>query len=115
MPHNRLSILSHANKQDVWSYPDFTDLQSRGLIKPRTPRNVIGSFIRSITGRSNQDQQMSKLPGVVESLAERVPNISIIAALRKKVDRDFAMPLQGMYSGQNVVGNDLRDKYRLQN
>lgn len=91
----------------------LSDFQCRGSIKPRTPRNVLGSAIRSVTGRGSLDYQMSKLPGVVEKLAERVPNISIVAALRKKIDRPFTVPLQGMYAGQNVIGNDLRNKYQL--
>jgi hypothetical protein len=86
------------------------DFQSRGAVQPNTPRTVGSHVLRVLTGRSSS-RQASKLPGVVERLAERVPNIFVVAALKKTVDRPFAMPLQGMYAGQNVEAVDLREKY----
>jgi hypothetical protein len=57
---------------------------------------------------------MSNLPGIVERLAERVPNIFVVAALKKTKDQPFAFPLQGMYSGQNVETLELRQQYNVQ-
>jgi SAM-dependent methyltransferase len=87
------------------------DFETRGAIRPRTPRNVANATIKTLLGKSGEVRQQSKLPGVVESLAERVPNINVIAALRKKRDEPFRMPLQGMYAGQNVESAELRQAY----
>jgi SAM-dependent methyltransferase len=86
------------------------DFQSRGAIKPRTPRNMASDVLRVATGRPTATQ-VSPLPGVIERLAERVPNINVIAAVRKTRDLPFAMPLQGMYAGQNVEAPELRQQY----
>lgn len=91
----------------------LTDFQDRGSISPRTPRNVASHLLCISTGRS-VGEQSSKLPGVVERLAERSPNIFVIAALKKTKDRPFAFPLQGMYSGQNVETLALRQQYSVQ-
>lgn len=87
------------------------DFQRRGAIRPRTARNLAGDTIATLLGRGGELGQAAKLPGVVESLAARVPNINIVAALRKTRDEAFRMPLQGMYAGQNVESVDLRSKY----
>ena len=88
----------------------LADFQSRGAIRPRTPRNIAFGTLNTLLGRGGQGQ-MSKLPGVVEKLAERVTNINVVAALRKTQDQPFRMPLQGMYSGQNVESKQLREQY----
>jgi len=90
----------------------IADFQTRGAIRPRTPRNMANAAFKVMVGRGDTVRQESKLPGVVESLAERVPNINVVAALRKKRDEPFRMPLQGMYSGSNVESAELRKQYR---
>lgn len=87
------------------------DFQTRGAIRPRTPRNMASATINAVLGRSAATGQASKLPGVVERLAERVPNINVVAALRKTRDAPFKTPLQGMYAGANVEGTELRERY----
>lgn len=99
--------LSWQPSTDALSLEDF---QKRGAIKPRTPRNMAGMALRALTGR-DVGGQGSKLPGVVEKLAERVSNINVVAALRKTTNAPFAVPLQGMYSGANVEGSELRARY----
>ena len=89
----------------------IADFQRRGAIVPRTPRNVASATVKTLLGRGEEVRQMSPLPGVVEKLAERVPNINVIAALRKTRDAEFQVPLQGMYAGQNVESADLRACY----
>ena len=89
----------------------IADFQRRGAIVPRTPRNVASATVKTLLGRGEEVRQMSPLPGVVEKLAERVPNINVIAALRKTRDAEFQVPLQGMYAGQNVESADLRARY----
>jgi hypothetical protein len=91
---------------------EIDDFRRRGAIFPRTPRKMLGSLASWLRGRP-PSRQGSKLPGVVESLAERVPNINVVAALRKTRDRPFAMPLQGMYAGSNVEASDLRTHYKV--
>lgn len=92
--------------------PELTleDLQCRGAISPRTPRNVLGKAARMLMGK-DAGGQGSLLPGVVEKLAERVANINVVACLRKTQDTPFAIPLQGMYSGNNVEDAGLRARY----
>ena len=77
---------------------------------PRTARRMTSHALRVVTGRPS-GAQASLLPGVIERLAERGSNISVVAALRKISDRDFSMPIQGMYSGQNLEAEELRKKY----
>jgi hypothetical protein len=95
--------------------PELTlaHFQDRGAISPRTARNVASHLLRIGTGRP-LGAQSSNLPGIVERLAERVPNIFVVAALKKTSDQPFAFPLQGMYSGQNVEILELRQQYSLQ-
>ena len=96
--------------------PDTPELslehfQNRGAVVPRTPRNVAGNTIKLLIGRGAETRQASPLPGVVEALAARVPNINVVAALRKTRGEAFRMPLQGMYAGQNVEAEALRRQY----
>ncbi len=86
--------------------------QDRGSISPRTARNVASHLLRISTGRP-LGTQASNLPAIVERLAERVPNIFVVAALKKTTDQPFVFPLQGMYSGQNVETPELRQQYSI--
>jgi len=88
------------------------DFQSRGAIRPKSARNVMNTTVQTLLGQGDRVKQLAKLPGVVEALAERVPNINVVAALRKTQDEPFRMPLQGMYAGANVESDTLRRAYR---
>lgn len=90
----------------------LADFQRRGSIRPSTLRNVAYWFLQAISGR-NASANASALARATRKLAERSPNVMVVAALRKREDSAFSVPLQGMYSGENVEPEELRARYRV--
>jgi hypothetical protein len=90
----------------------LADFQRRGSIRPRTVRNLAYWLLQAVRGR-NASPNASPLARATSKLAERSPNVSVVAALRKTEDSPFAVPLQGMYSGENVQTEELRARYRI--
>lgn len=96
--------------QPALARPSLAEFQKRGSIKPWTVRNFSYWLVRTSIGR-NPRSSMSSLARVAEKLAERSPNINVVAALRKTRDSAFALPLQGMYAGENVESEEIRARY----
>jgi SAM-dependent methyltransferase len=90
---------------------DIHEFQQRGDIWPMSYRGMLWGFIQLLRGRKPFAQE-SRFPAAVSSLAERTPSISIVAALKKRTSEPFKMPLQGMYSGDNVELKGLREEYK---
>lgn len=87
------------------------EFQSRGAIWPWTPRSVVKRGLKTLMTGKNPIAQMSRLPAALVSLADRTPNINVVAALRKTNDDEFKVPLQGMYAGANVEDDKLSAAY----
>lgn len=85
------------------------ELQQRGSLKPFTARVATSWILRTLTGR--KPTQMSRMPDMVAKLAERSPNINVVAALQRTHAGEFVPPLQGMYSGSNVESAEMRAEY----
>ena len=88
----------------------LVEFQKRGSIKPWTLRNFVYWLVRTAVG-ANPRSSMSSLARVTEKLAERSPNVNVVAALRKTRDIVFTLPFQGMYSGNNIQSVEIRARY----